>query len=54
MLSSDWLTSQVKETFQAFVSSNPDGKFDKKEFRVMMKKALPKKDALKMEKHIFR
>ena len=45
---------QVKETFDSFIMEHPDGKFDKKEFSAMMKKALPKKDAVKMEKHIFR
>ena len=45
---------QVRETFNSFIVEHPDGKFDKKEFSAMMQKALPKKDAVKMEKHIFR
>ena len=52
--SSGLTETQVRDTFKSFIASNPDGKFDKKEFSAMMQKALPKKDALKMEKHIFR
>ena len=46
--------AQVRETFEAFVAEHPDGRFDKKQFRRMMQKALPEKDAIKMENHIFR
>merc|ERR1719228_3206943 len=43
--------TQVKH---AFVTDHPDGKMRPKDFREMMEKALPKKDASKMEKHVFR
>merc|ERR1712038_1163740 len=45
---------QVREHFDAFVAEHPNGKMKKKDFREMMAKALPKKDAGKMEKHVFR
>merc|ERR1712180_372276 len=45
---------QVREHFDAFVAEHPNGKMKKKDFREMMSKALPKKDAGKMEKHVFR
>merc|ERR1712168_1362469 len=45
---------QVREQFDAFVLEHPNGKMKKKDFREMMAKALPKKDAGKMEKHMFR
>merc|ERR1711973_759084 len=45
---------QVREHFDAFVLEHPNGKMKKKDFREMMAKALPKKDAGKMEKHVFR
>lgn len=55
MMKTSGLTEQqVKDTFQTFLEEHPDGKFDKKEFSAMMQKAMPKKDASKMEKHIFR
>merc|ERR1711936_1113312 len=46
--------AQVKEAFDAFVAEHPNGKMKPKDFREMMSKALPKKDASKMEKHMFR
>jgi Ca2+-binding EF-hand superfamily protein len=46
--------TQVKQSFDAFVNEHPDGKMRPKDFREMMAKALPKKDAGKMEKHVFR
>merc|ERR1711999_60482 len=46
--------TQVKQAFDAFITEHPDGKMKKKEFKEMMSKALPKKDASKMEKHVFR
>merc|ERR1711936_1238101 len=46
--------AQVKEAFDAFVAEHPNGKMKPKDFREMMSKALPKKDASKMEKHVFR
>jgi len=45
---------QVRSTFTTFLKEHPDGKFTKGEFSDMMAKAMPKKDAKKMEKHIFR
>nr|AGT28474.1 neuronal calcium sensor 2 [Pseudodiaptomus annandalei] len=45
---------QVREHFNAFVAEHPNGKMKMKDFREMMSKALPKKDASKMEKHVFR
>eukprot|EP00090_Calanus_glacialis_P010244 TRINITY_DN1862_c0_g1_i4.p1 TRINITY_DN1862_c0_g1~~TRINITY_DN1862_c0_g1_i4.p1 ORF type:complete len:196 (-),score=70.00 TRINITY_DN1862_c0_g1_i4:205-792(-) len=46
--------AQVKESFDAFIAEHPNGKMKPKDFREMMSKALPKKDAGKMEKHVFR
>merc|ERR1711892_1600456 len=45
---------QVKEHFERFVEEHPEGRMKKKDFREMMEKALPKSDAGKMEKHMFR
>jgi len=45
---------QVREAFNAFIEEHPNGKMKPKDFREMMAKALPKKDAAKMEKHVFR
>merc|ERR1711992_274004 len=46
--------AQVKDAFDSFVAEHPNGKMKPKDFREMMSKALPKKDASKMEKHVFR
>merc|ERR1739838_1091955 len=46
--------AQVKESFDAFLAEHPNGKLKPKDFREMMAKAVPKKDATKMEKHVFR
>merc|ERR1711936_1342173 len=46
--------AQVKEAFDSWVAEHPNGKMKPKDFREMMSKALPKKDAGKMEKHVFR
>ena len=46
--------AQVKESFEAFLEEHPNGKLKQKDFREMMVKAVPKKDAKKMEKHLFR
>ena len=46
--------AQVKESFDAFLAEHPNGKLKIKDFREMMVKAVPKKDAKKMEKHVFR
>merc|ERR1711910_138447 len=45
---------QVKEAFDTFVAEHPNGRMKPKEFRSMMSQAMPKKDASKMEKHVFR
>ena len=46
--------TQVKQAFDNFVTEHPDAKMRPKDFREMMAKALPGKDAVKMEKHVFR
>ncbi|XP_023345502.1 recoverin isoform X2 [Eurytemora carolleeae] len=48
------MSFQVREYFDSFVAEHPNGKMKKKDFRDMMSKALPEKDASKMEPHIFR
>jgi len=45
---------QVRECFESFVSAHPNGRMKKGDFREMMEKALPREDAKKMEKHVFR
>jgi len=45
---------EVRTTFSTFIKEHPDGKFTKKEFSEMMGKAMPKKDAKKMETHVYR
>eukprot|EP00092_Neocalanus_flemingeri_P057759 GFUD01068723.1.p1 GENE.GFUD01068723.1~~GFUD01068723.1.p1 ORF type:complete len:196 (+),score=73.61 GFUD01068723.1:48-635(+) len=45
---------EVKDAFNAFVAEHPNGKMKPKDFREIMSSALPKKDASKMEKHVFR
>merc|ERR1712212_1004077 len=52
--SSGLTVDQVKEQFEAFKTEHPNGKMKRKDFKEMMSKALPKKDANKMEKHVFR
>ena len=44
----------VKHAFDSFVAEHPSGKMKPKDFRQIMSSALPKKDASKMEKHVFR
>merc|ERR1712215_663091 len=46
--------AQVKEFFDKFIVDYPNGKLKVKDFRETMLKALPKKDANKMDKHVFR
>merc|ERR1712098_234831 len=46
--------AQVRDSFNAWVAEHPNGKRKPKDFREMMGKALPSKDASKMEKHVFR
>ena len=44
MIKTSGLTEeQVRATFQSFLQEHPDGKFDKKQFRTMMQKAMPEK-----------
>ena len=45
---------QVKEAFDAFLVEQPSGRMKPKDFSKMMSLAAPKKDARKMEKHVFR
>merc|ERR1711934_288659 len=45
---------KVKEAFNAFVEEHPKGRVKPKAFRQMMTKTMPRKDAYKMEKHVFR
>ena len=45
---------EVREAFNSFVAEHPNGKMKPKDFRDIMSSALPKKDASKMEKHVFR
>ena len=46
--------NDVKTAFDSFVAEHPNGKMKPKDFRQIMSSALPKKDASKMEKHVFR
>jgi Ca2+-binding EF-hand superfamily protein len=46
--------AEVRETFESFIAEHPNGKLKPKDFLEMMAKAVPKKDAAKMEKHVFR
>merc|ERR1739846_188841 len=52
--SSGMSQEEVKDAFNAFVAEHPNGKMKPKEFREMVAKTMPKSDASKMEKHIFR
>ena len=45
---------EVRQNFDAFIAEYPDGKMKPKVFREMMGKVMPKQDASKMEKHVFR
>lgn len=45
---------EVKKAFDNFIAEHPNGKMKPKDFRAMMSQAMPKKDASKMEKHVFR
>merc|ERR1712179_595656 len=46
--------NQVKTVFNEFLAEHPKGKMAPKDFREMMTKAMPAKDAGKMQKHVFR
>ena len=52
--SSGMPTEEVKSAFESFVAEHPNGKMKPADFRKMMAQAMPKKDAGKMEKHVFR
>ena len=52
--SSGLTEDQVRESFEAFLAQHPNGELKKKDFREMLVKAVPKSDAKKMEKHVFR
>merc|ERR1712115_318038 len=45
---------QVREAFNGFIEEHPNGKMKPKDFNEMMTKAMPKKDASKMQKHVSR
>ena len=45
---------EVKKAFDNFIAEHPNGKMKPAAFRKMMSQAMPKKDASKMEKHVFR
>ena len=45
---------EVKAAFESFVTDHPKGKMKPADFRKLMTQAMPKKDASKMEKHVFR
>merc|ERR1711955_98202 len=45
---------QIKDDFHKFLEEHPEGKVKPKLFLDMLTKAMPRKDASKMEKHVFR
>ena len=45
---------EIRDNFAAFIEEYPDGKMKPKVFCEMMMKVMPKKDAAKMVKHVFR
>jgi len=45
---------EVKFAFDEYVAAHPNGEMSKKDFGLMMQKALPKKAAAKMDDHVFR
>ena len=45
---------EVKKAFDSWVAEHPNGKMKPADFKKMMSAAMPKKDAGKMEKHVFR
>ena len=45
---------EVRDNFDAFLAEYPNGKMKPKVFCEMMTKVMPKEDAGKMEKHVFR
>lgn len=45
---------EIRDAFESFVKEHPKGQMKPKDFRQLMSSALPKKDASKMEKHVFR
>lgn len=45
---------EIRNEFNNFLAEHPDGKIRRREFKKMLKVALPGKDASSMEKHMFR
>ena len=45
---------EIRDAFESFVKEHSKGQMKPKDFRALMSSALPKKDASKMEKHVFR
>ena len=45
---------QIRDAFNNFMKEHPNGKINKAAFAQMMERAMPDKDAKKMDKHIFR
>ena len=54
MKSSGLTEDQIKDSFNNFLRDHPNGKLKHKHFRDIMTQAVPKKDAKKLEKHVFR
>ena len=52
--SSGMEAEEVMRAFGSFIAEHPDGKMRPADFKKMMSAAMPKKDAGKMEKHVFR
>jgi Ca2+-binding EF-hand superfamily protein len=46
--------NEVKAAFEQFKSNHPTGQMNRKDFGVLMQRALPKKAAVKMSDHLFR
>ena len=45
---------EIRDNFDVFIEEYPNGKMKPKVFREMMTKMMPKEDASKMAKHVFR
>ena len=55
LVTTSGMTAQeVRDAFTGFLAEHPNGKMKPKDFRKLISSALPKKDAAKMEKHVFR
>jgi len=46
--------AKVRQSFEHFVAAHPNGRMKKGDFKEMMEMALPRKDAKKLENHMFR